>query len=144
MPVCCTPKQTIANVQLLASYARLTLSLADQVSKSNLNVRAFAPERAPRPENVAGAFYVDDTCIDCGARGHLSCTSPGARSLLLCSCVLLLCAVSIYIVCSCAPDTCRWMCPVFERVNGKSAVVRQPNTTEDRAGALHALLSCPT
>ena len=44
---------------------------------------------------------------------------------------------------SCA-DTCRWMSPVYERINGKTAVTRQPDTPAERERALHALLSCPT
>ena len=61
----------------------------------------------PRVGNVAGNFYVDDTCIDC--------------------------------------DVCRWMTPaVFERVQGKSSVVRQPQDESTRVSAIQATLSCPT
>ncbi|URD99724.1 Metallo-beta-lactamase superfamily [Musa troglodytarum] len=42
-------------------------------------------------------------------------------------------------------DTCRWMAPeVFTRVDGMSAVTRQPSCEEERIKALQALLSCPT
>ncbi|OMO59131.1 Beta-lactamase-like protein [Corchorus capsularis] len=42
-------------------------------------------------------------------------------------------------------DTCRWMAPqVFTRVDGMSAVYKQPTCKEDRLKALQALLSCPT
>ncbi|KAK6234255.1 hypothetical protein QUC31_006661 [Theobroma cacao] len=42
-------------------------------------------------------------------------------------------------------DTCRWMAPqVFKRVDGMSAVFKQPTCKEDRLNALQALLSCPT
>ncbi|OMO76634.1 Beta-lactamase-like protein [Corchorus olitorius] len=42
-------------------------------------------------------------------------------------------------------DTCRWMAPqVFTRVDGMSAVSKQPTCKEDRLKALQALLSCPT
>ena len=41
-------------------------------------------------------------------------------------------------------DTCRWMSGSYERVDGKTAVTRQPETPAERERALHALLSCPT
>ncbi len=42
-------------------------------------------------------------------------------------------------------DTCRWMAPeTFDRLNGKSAVVHQPETDAATTRALQALLSCPT
>lgn len=42
-------------------------------------------------------------------------------------------------------DTCRWMAPEFyKRKNQQSAVVRQPETEEERIEAFRALLSCPT
>ncbi|THU62407.1 hypothetical protein C4D60_Mb01t04820 [Musa balbisiana] len=42
-------------------------------------------------------------------------------------------------------DTCRWMAPeTFTRVDGMSAVTRQPSCEEERVKALQALLSCPT
>lgn len=42
-------------------------------------------------------------------------------------------------------DTCRWMAPeVFTRVDGMSAVSKQPSCQEERLKALQALLSCPT
>jgi glyoxylase-like metal-dependent hydrolase (beta-lactamase superfamily II)/ferredoxin len=60
-----------------------------------------------RPQNVAGDFYVDTSCIDC--------------------------------------DTCRWMAPeVFRQIDDQSAVYQQPNTPQQRAQAMQALLSCPT
>ncbi|CAH1418980.1 unnamed protein product [Lactuca virosa] len=42
-------------------------------------------------------------------------------------------------------DTCRWMAPeVFTRVDGMSAVSKQPSCQDERLKALQALLSCPT
>lgn len=42
-------------------------------------------------------------------------------------------------------DTCRWMTPdVFARVDGMSAVTKQPATKEENIKALQALVSCPT
>ncbi|CAL5228056.1 g11121 [Coccomyxa viridis] len=42
-------------------------------------------------------------------------------------------------------DTCRWMAPEFyKRKNQQSAVVRQPETEDERIEAFRALLSCPT
>lgn len=42
-------------------------------------------------------------------------------------------------------DTCRWMAPeVFTRVDGMSAVSKQPSCQYERLKALQALLSCPT
>ncbi|XP_010530630.1 PREDICTED: uncharacterized protein LOC104807169 isoform X2 [Tarenaya hassleriana] len=42
-------------------------------------------------------------------------------------------------------DTCRWMAPeVFTRVDGMSAVIKQPSCKEERLNALQALVSCPT
>ncbi|KAA8517307.1 hypothetical protein F0562_017600 [Nyssa sinensis] len=42
-------------------------------------------------------------------------------------------------------DTCRWMAPeTFTKVDGMSAVFKQPNYEEERLKALQALLSCPT
>ena len=42
-------------------------------------------------------------------------------------------------------DTCRWMAPgVYDRVDGKSRVHRQPADEAERDLALAALLSCPT
>ncbi|KAI4357034.1 hypothetical protein L6164_001009 [Bauhinia variegata] len=42
-------------------------------------------------------------------------------------------------------DTCRWMAPqIFTRVDGMSAVFKQPTSKEERLKALQALLSCPT
>ncbi|MEO0852255.1 MAG: ferredoxin, partial [Cyanobacteria bacterium J06648_11] len=42
-------------------------------------------------------------------------------------------------------DTCRWMAPeVFSRVDGQSAVFRQPGDETERLEAMQALLSCPT
>ncbi len=42
-------------------------------------------------------------------------------------------------------DTCRWMAPdFFRRRDMQSAVLRQPETEEERFEAFSALLSCPT
>lgn len=42
-------------------------------------------------------------------------------------------------------DTCRWMLPsIYDRVNGKSAVVRQPETQAEELEALKAVVACPT
>ncbi|XP_071737175.1 uncharacterized protein [Rutidosis leptorrhynchoides] len=42
-------------------------------------------------------------------------------------------------------DTCRWMAPeIFTRVDGMSAVSKQPSCQDERLKALQALLSCPT
>ncbi|GLT75463.1 hypothetical protein SLA2020_471860 [Shorea laevis] len=42
-------------------------------------------------------------------------------------------------------DTCRWMAPqIFTRVDGMSAVLKQPTCKEERLKALQALTSCPT
>jgi glyoxylase-like metal-dependent hydrolase (beta-lactamase superfamily II) len=42
-------------------------------------------------------------------------------------------------------DTCRWMDPqTYGRVGSMSAVVRQPETPDERRKALQALLACPT
>ncbi len=42
-------------------------------------------------------------------------------------------------------DTCRWMLPaVYDRVNGKSAVVHQPRTDAEELEALKAVVACPT
>eukprot|EP00899_Mesostigma_viride_P017708 jgi/Mesvir1/25939/Mv20933-RA.1 len=42
-------------------------------------------------------------------------------------------------------DACRWMVPTtFTRVDGMSAVTRQPTTEPERLRALQALLACPT
>ncbi|CAI0628187.1 unnamed protein product [Linum tenue] len=42
-------------------------------------------------------------------------------------------------------DTCRWMAPqIFTRVEGMSAVSKQPTSSEERLNALQALLACPT
>ncbi|GLT89088.1 hypothetical protein SLE2022_070880 [Rubroshorea leprosula] len=42
-------------------------------------------------------------------------------------------------------DTCRWVASeTFARVDGMSAVFKQPNCKEDRLQALQALVSCPT
>ncbi|KAH7669254.1 Metallo-hydrolase/oxidoreductase protein [Dioscorea alata] len=42
-------------------------------------------------------------------------------------------------------DACRWMAPeTFSRIDGQSAVVKQPSCQEERLKALQALLSCPT
>lgn len=42
-------------------------------------------------------------------------------------------------------DVCRWMAPdSFTRVDGQSAVTKQPSREEERVKALQALLSCPT
>ncbi|KAK1296425.1 hypothetical protein QJS10_CPB15g00080 [Acorus calamus] len=42
-------------------------------------------------------------------------------------------------------DTCRWMAPeTFKRIDGLSAVSKQPSCQEDRLKALQALLACPT
>ncbi|CAL1414081.1 unnamed protein product [Linum trigynum] len=42
-------------------------------------------------------------------------------------------------------DTCRWMAPqIFTRVDGMSAVSKQPTSSEERLNALQALLACPT
>ncbi|CAM9258685.1 unnamed protein product [Scytosiphon promiscuus] len=42
-------------------------------------------------------------------------------------------------------DTCRWMQgDVFANKGGKSAVIRQPQTEEEKRGAYRALLACPT
>ncbi|KAI5678288.1 hypothetical protein M9H77_09238 [Catharanthus roseus] len=42
-------------------------------------------------------------------------------------------------------DTCRWMAPdIFTRVDGMSAVFKQPSSGKERKEALQALLSCPT
>lgn len=42
-------------------------------------------------------------------------------------------------------DTCRWMAPeIFTRVDGMSAVSKQPSSEQERLKALQALLSCPT
>ena len=42
-------------------------------------------------------------------------------------------------------DTCRWMAPeFFKRMDMQSAVLRQPETEEERIEAFRALLSCPT
>lgn len=42
-------------------------------------------------------------------------------------------------------DACRWIAPeFFGRKGNKSAVVRQPQSEEDRVLASQALLSCPT
>ncbi|KAI4357033.1 hypothetical protein L6164_001008 [Bauhinia variegata] len=42
-------------------------------------------------------------------------------------------------------DTCRWMAPqIFTRVDGMSAVFKQPTSEEERLKGLQALLSCPT
>lgn len=41
-------------------------------------------------------------------------------------------------------DVCRWMAPeTFSRVDGQSAVYKQPDSAEERTAALQALLSCP-
>ncbi len=61
------------------------------------------------PRNVAGRFYVDETCIDC--------------------------------------DLCRQIAPdVFAQDDeeGKSYVMRQPLTPEEREAAHEAMESCPT
>ncbi|WOK92823.1 hypothetical protein Cni_G01515 [Canna indica] len=42
-------------------------------------------------------------------------------------------------------DTCRWMAPeIFARVDGMSAVTRQPSCEDERIKAIQALFSCPT
>ena len=42
-------------------------------------------------------------------------------------------------------DTCRWMAPeIYKREGDQSAVHHQPETEEERLGAMQALLSCPT
>lgn len=42
-------------------------------------------------------------------------------------------------------DTCRWMDPAtYDRVGDMSAVVRQPQTPEEREKAMQALITCPT
>ncbi|CAM9258564.1 unnamed protein product, partial [Hapterophycus canaliculatus] len=42
-------------------------------------------------------------------------------------------------------DTCRWMQgDIFASKVGKSAVIRQPETEEEKRGAYRALLACPT
>lgn len=42
-------------------------------------------------------------------------------------------------------DTCRWMAPsIYARVGSMSAVVRQPESAEERHEALLALVACPT
>eukprot|EP00172_Hildenbrandia_rubra_P003306 Plantae.Rhodophyta-Hildenbrandia_rubra.ctg5116.p1 GENE.Plantae.Rhodophyta-Hildenbrandia_rubra.ctg5116~~Plantae.Rhodophyta-Hildenbrandia_rubra.ctg5116.p1 ORF type:complete len:356 (-),score=60.65 Plantae.Rhodophyta-Hildenbrandia_rubra.ctg5116:325-1392(-) len=42
-------------------------------------------------------------------------------------------------------DTCRWLQPkFFTRVNDQSAVYKQPETEEERAEALKAVVACPT
>ncbi|KAH7432987.1 hypothetical protein KP509_07G049500 [Ceratopteris richardii] len=42
-------------------------------------------------------------------------------------------------------DVCRWMAPnSFKRVDGQSAVYKQPKDPRERLAALQALLSCPT
>lgn len=42
-------------------------------------------------------------------------------------------------------DTCRWMDgDTYGRINGQTAVLRQPETAEQRQAALQALLACPT
>lgn len=79
----------------------MKLSVKNQVQSQSLQ------KKKRRPENVAGEFFVDHTCIDC--------------------------------------DTCRWMAPeVFSRVDGLSAVSKQPSCQDERLKALQALLSCPT
>mmetsp|Transcript_48003 Transcript_48003/g.115165 ORF Transcript_48003/g.115165 Transcript_48003/m.115165 type:complete len:370 (+) Transcript_48003:58-1167(+) len=40
--------------------------------------------------------------------------------------------------------TCRWMSPCFTRSNDKSAVTVQPQSEEERLGALQAMVACPT
>lgn len=67
----------------------------------------MAQESKRRTQNLAGALYVDSTCIDC--------------------------------------DTCRWILPgVYEKSEGQSAVLRQPETPEEKFKAVQALFSCPT
>ncbi|XP_078160899.1 metallo-beta-lactamase family protein isoform X1 [Carex rostrata] len=42
-------------------------------------------------------------------------------------------------------DTCRWMAPdVFARIDGMSAVTKQPASKDENVKGLQALLSCPT
>jgi len=42
-------------------------------------------------------------------------------------------------------DTCRWMAPeIFNSQGEQSAVYRQPTSSQERAAAMQALLSCPT
>src|SRR5688572_29665964 len=42
-------------------------------------------------------------------------------------------------------DTCRWVAGAsFKQAGNMSAVLRQPETPEERRDAIHALLSCPT
>ena len=42
-------------------------------------------------------------------------------------------------------DACRWICPsVFGREANQSAVLKQPQSEEDRVLASQALLACPT
>uniref|UniRef100_A0A0D6R7C4 Metallo-beta-lactamase domain-containing protein n=1 Tax=Araucaria cunninghamii TaxID=56994 RepID=A0A0D6R7C4_ARACU len=41
-------------------------------------------------------------------------------------------------------DVCRWMAPeTFQRIDGQSAVYKQPTSCKERTAALQALLSCP-
>lgn len=42
-------------------------------------------------------------------------------------------------------DTCRWMLPeVYDKLGDQSAVIKQPETEEEKFKALQALFSCPT
>ena len=41
-------------------------------------------------------------------------------------------------------DVCRWMCPtIYGRKGVKSAVIKQPSTTEDKLHAYAAMIACP-
>lgn len=42
-------------------------------------------------------------------------------------------------------DTCRWMAPsVYDKVNGKSAVIKEAISNQEKQAAMQALISCPT
>ena len=118
--------------------------------------RGASTVRQPRKENVAGEFYIDHTCIGglllCRARTWLhmldmqdtavTCNTchQGLDSLVLSN----VCeATSCFASADC--DTCRWMDPAtYDRVGDMSAVVRQPQTPEEREKAMQALITCPT
>jgi ferredoxin len=114
-------------------------------------------KRAPRPENVTGAFFVDR----CGRRAHqpaafrarvlLPPAPPGPQTPGAAPPTSLpnppniahpnrKPAARTCIDC----QTCRWIAPAtFTAVGVQAAVTKQPETKEQRVAALQALLSCP-
>ena len=98
-------------------------------------------------QKIAACLHTLNMALSVALNFRCTYVSPAFRSSDLCAALTLPASTtqpaSLLSAADC--DTCRYMAPdFFKRKNMQSAVLRQPETEEERIEAFRALLSCPT